>query len=481
MNTLLSVSVSATFPTPAPTPRYVASSTRRARAAAAGTPIPTPAVMRGRGRASRQAPAGVPASVLFPSNQPVYIRGAQEMHELVSYLKLPLRSRPLVVLTTRRTGGRPWSDPAKLCRDFAVDVAVIDDCDLCFAFTDGIGRDFTVFNGAAQVYPSDDGWLDGEPMPNRVKAEDAKGPVPFDAALRQSIRRQLEREEGLDTCMGRLAIERAEGGRTVTASDGSIIGYSSQSNAAPVPGAGASAEGDAAPTGGDPAADRLLAMADVADDDGDSGLEGAGALIAQLSAASSARLIEELLVQVKGGRRRVAQLQGKVDALSAQLDKANGYAQRKADQLVQQGGQYRTMRGMFAGERERLAFERDRFDMWVREEWAARVPAGEKASRPLPASWGYEDGFFDSLESTQVSRTLVVKAVTKVLLGELRDCHPLRENEGGNAAPRRDDDGNIIWRFPVERQVAAARRLHFVRRGDVIVFRDVSGHDDGLR
>lgn len=453
-------------------PLSMAGAARRARAAANGAPIPTPGQMRANQRRLKEAER---CSMPFPAQAPVIIDDSRSVNQLVDYLLRPQRSRPMVVLTLCPGDRRPWSNPDRLFHDFDIDVALITDSSTNFTFTDGIGRDFTVFNGAAQVYPSDSGWLDGEDMPNRIMADGSKGPMAFDKALRRSIANQIEREAGFGSYADRMAAaggadagSDADDGMMMTSEDGSIIGYSSTSSADPR----TEVHRDAA----DVDVDALIGSPD---EDDDMTEDQAVALVSRLTATANGALVKDLLRKVRAERRRNAQLRVRLAATDGDLAKARDSIGQLDDALAQQGGRYRTMRGHFADDGERLRFERDRFAMWVREEWALRVKASEKASKPLPAHWECTADFFDMMEATQVDRAAVVKAVVKVLLGELRDCHPCRTGKGGNNPPRRDAEGDIIWRFYVERQTANAHRLHFVRRGDgTIVFRFVGGHDD---
>lgn len=454
-------------------PLSMAGSARRARAAANGAPIPTPGQMRAN---QRQLKENERCSMPFPADNPVIIDDSRSVNQLVAYLRRPQRSRPMVVLTLRPGEARPWSNPDRLFRDFDIDVALITDSSTNFTFTNGIGRDFTVFNGAAQVYPSDSGWLDGEDMPNRIMADGSKGPMAFDKALRRSIANQIEREAGFGSYADRMAAASganadpdADDGMMMTSEDGSIIGYSSVSSAAPR----TEGHGDAA----DVDVDALIGSPDEGGDDLTE--DQAVALVSRLTAEASGALVKDLLRRIRAERRRNAQLRNRLEAADGDLAKARESIGQLDDALAQQCGRYRTMRGHFADDGERLRFERDRFAMWVREEWALRVKASEKASKPLPAHWECTADFFDMMEATQVDRAAVVRAVVKVLLGDLRDCHQCRTGKGGNNPPRRDAEGDIIWRFYVERQTANAHRLHFVRRGDgTVVFRFVGGHDD---
>ena len=115
--------------------------------------------------------------------------------------------------------------------------------------------------------------------------------------------------------------------------------------------------------------------------------------------------------------------------------------------------------------------------------WAALVPAGEKAARPLPP---YRMGpeFLGSLDVAGAGlRTKVVRVVVEVLTGwaeELdgREVHRLRTGAGGDDAVVVRADGAVCWRASIQRHTPAARRLHYWKLGDVVELSRVALHDD---
>ncbi|MCD5313389.1 hypothetical protein [Kineosporia babensis] len=127
------------------------------------------------------------------------------------------------------------------------------------------------------------------------------------------------------------------------------------------------------------------------------------------------------------------------------------------------------------------AEERFRFDVTVC--WARRIPAGEKAGRPLA---GYRLGprFVASLDETPgLDRGKVIDVVVEVLTGLAgtsagRQMHALRTGVGGNDQPVRRDDGATCFRVALQRNAPQARRLHFWKVSDGIEFSRVVLHDD---
>ncbi|WP_307871158.1 hypothetical protein [Micromonospora sp. C72] len=124
----------------------------------------------------------------------------------------------------------------------------------------------------------------------------------------------------------------------------------------------------------------------------------------------------------------------------------------------------------------------DQFRYEVTCEWAQRVPAAEKAAKPL-ATYVVAPGFLDSIEQVEgVSRAKVVAVVVEVLTGQVqhiagRDVHQLRSGSAGSPYVRRAD-GATCWRVALQRESAAARRLHYWRTQDGYEFSRVVLHDD---
>lgn len=418
-------------------------------------------------------------SSLFPSDQPIAIRTAEAAGELGWYLLLPHRERPVVVLTTRADGGRPWADPARLKHDFDVDVAVIDSSDVCLAFAGRVGRRSAVSGGYARVYPSDAAWQDDPALlPRSIEPRKDQGVGGFDHWLRICIGNQINREQRLVRCSSRLLGDDANAvnGRMMTASDGSMVGYSVGPGIACAKSATAD---DDSVTVADDLCDALEAgLADPA--------AGVSSLIALKDSEGSARLIADLAGRLIAEHRQVDRLRRKVEAMKGDCDKAREHAQRQRSMRVQQEGRYRTMRGMFVDDRERLSFERERFSMWIRETWALMVDAREKALRPLPEHWDYEDGFFDAMARTQVDRQSVLEAAVDVLTGvamrsKSRDCHPLREGRGAGERVVIGANGDPVYRIRLD-QGHGARRMHFTKGGDGgVTFVSVGAHEDGIK
>lgn len=128
------------------------------------------------------------------------------------------------------------------------------------------------------------------------------------------------------------------------------------------------------------------------------------------------------------------------------------------------------------------AQEQFRFDVEVA--WAARIPAADKAERPL-REYLLGPDFLDTLESLEgVSRAKVIAVVVDVLTGlvhtlDSRKLHQLRSALSGGAPPVVREDGATCWRAAIQRETPSARRLHYWERVDGRVeFSRVVKHDD---
>jgi hypothetical protein len=115
--------------------------------------------------------------------------------------------------------------------------------------------------------------------------------------------------------------------------------------------------------------------------------------------------------------------------------------------------------------------------------WVRRIPAGQKAERPL-ATYRLAPVFLPSLDAVEgVERAKVVQVVVEVLTGLAeslggRDLHQLRESESGNSAPVTREGGWTAWRVALQQGSPAARRLHYWRRGSEVELARVVLHDD---
>ncbi len=210
-------------------------------------------------------------------------------------------------------------------------------------------------------------------------------------------------------------------------------------------------------------------------------LAAATAEVGLLRAAAQATAVE-----LGGLRQRAAELDRD---LAESLTRAENFRTRyrKADLSRQQlrkaekaashvGAAAPDDGGLFLDPVEQFRFE-------VQLAWVRRVPAAEKASKPL-APYSLGERFLPSLTSIEgVSRAKVVDVVVEVLTGDAehiagRELHPLRVNEGGSSPAVVREDGATCWRASLQSKRASARRLHYWKRGDRIELSRVVLHDD---
>ncbi|MET7969781.1 hypothetical protein [Micromonospora sp. NPDC005305] len=189
-------------------------------------------------------------------------------------------------------------------------------------------------------------------------------------------------------------------------------------------------------------------------------LVGLRARAAELEAelAQAIRAIEQLQTRYRGA-----------DLARQRLGKRLRSAQGRVDQTAG------VQAPLFLDPEEQFRYE-------VTCEWAQRIPAAEKADKPL-AKYTLAGDFLDSVEQLEgISRAKVVAVVVEVLTGQAqhlpgRDAHPLRTGEAGSPYVRRSD-GAICWRVALQRESAAARRLHYWRTPNGYEFSRVALHDD---
>lgn len=214
--------------------------------------------------------------------------------------------------------------------------------------------------------------------------------------------------------------------------------------------------------------------------------------------------LQELVAAASQAGAELISLQKEHEALKLQLDTERGIANDLHGQLeaerVRADKQREELRGLRTRTREaRQALKRAeadpgelfatldgrlRHDVYL--SWVRNTPAGEKDRQTLPADWNAGPEFAASLyaftEPGVVAKAL--KATVEILTGAAernlaRDIHPLRANAAGDTPPHRREDGSTCFRAAIEKNVAAARRLHFWRLPDgVIELSRIVVHDD---
>ncbi|RXR25834.1 hypothetical protein EQW78_11540 [Oerskovia turbata] len=194
--------------------------------------------------------------------------------------------------------------------------------------------------------------------------------------------------------------------------------------------------------------------------------------------------LQATTVELAGLRRRAAELEH--EAAAAQSRATNFQTKyRRADLSRQQLKKDQRATAHTDEHHDGIAFldPAEQFRHEVATAWIRRVPAAEKASKPL-AEYTLGDRFLTSLDALEgISRAKVVDVVVEVLTGDAehiagRELHPLRVNEGGGSPAVVRDDGATCWRASLQTRSASARRLHYWKRGDRIELSRVVLHDD---
>jgi hypothetical protein len=132
----------------------------------------------------------------------------------------------------------------------------------------------------------------------------------------------------------------------------------------------------------------------------------------------------------------------------------------------------------------RFSDERAQLDFEIHLAWARRIPAGEKARRPL-ARYRLGEEFLASLSSVEgVERSKVIDVIVEVLTGIVheqagRDSHQLRVSGVGGSPYVTRPDGATCWRVALQQGTPAARRLHYWQLNDGgVELSAVRLHDD---
>ena len=173
-------------------------------------------------------------------------------------------------------------------------------------------------------------------------------------------------------------------------------------------------------------------------------------------------------------RLEISELFGDRDTLRAQLkaekerttELRSQLREARAKQVV--GNDYTASRSWFS-------LDAAGAEEWVRHEvnhaWIERIPAAERASRPL-TEFILGPDFIDTLTTfTNGQKYKAFKCIVDVLVGtpEMlahRQVHALRASDGANAPDRVRDDGAVAMRAYIEEGVASARRLHYWKLTD---------------
>lgn len=186
---------------------------------------------------------------------------------------------------------------------------------------------------------------------------------------------------------------------------------------------------------------------------------------------------------VAGQRDELARLRLLVEELEIEREKELGRIEkyktekRKLLARVKRPSQTTVVYDAFLDPEDQLRHE-------VYLEWVARIPASDKAARPLRDDWTFGSEFLDSLSERPAEiRSKVVAVMVEVLLDLVvgssgRDLHRLRAGAGGDAGYIERSPGEHCWRCAVQKNTPGAPRIHYWKLGTSIEFSRVGHHDD---
>jgi len=210
-------------------------------------------------------------------------------------------------------------------------------------------------------------------------------------------------------------------------------------------------------------------------------IEAMGLTIAKLQ-AQIARLREELDPM----RARLSGLEQENAGLAAEVAELRRRSTHQETQLQQARARLRRAgqkRPSHEGPPE-FADREEGFRYAVLTAWARRTPRSEQATRPLP-DYTVTPQFLESLGALEgISTEKVADVVFEILTDRAKDLdgrelHPLRTGEAGNSPQRIREDGATAWRAALQRNAAAARRIHFWRLpGGGVELWHVGPHDE---
>ncbi|GER23617.1 hypothetical protein NCCP1664_21120 [Zafaria cholistanensis] len=196
----------------------------------------------------------------------------------------------------------------------------------------------------------------------------------------------------------------------------------------------------------------------------------AAAVVLQDAAARAGQAEAELARE----RAEAARLRMENLRISEQRNKAQKLARKGA-----KSAEARPARELFSTGEEALRHE-------VYLAWVERIPALEKADRPL-RQYGVGAGFAKAYFAQPPDiRHKAAKALVDLLTAEPgqavpRQVHEWRTGRGGHNPPHTRDDGAVGFRMYVEENTPGARRLHFWKLPDGgIELHDVGVHDKDL-
>jgi hypothetical protein len=213
------------------------------------------------------------------------------------------------------------------------------------------------------------------------------------------------------------------------------------------------------------------------------------ALYAAKHAANAQRRFEEENARLRKERLESDQTVAKYkEKLSAHVGEIADLRQQLAEARKQKRAQ-QSSRSTTTSRRDRWASDQGWFNEELRRAWIGRYkPADREEKYPLNFErFGYADGFFASIKGENISEDEIKKTVRVMLdiatgRNAVEHIHTVHEKFiklGGQQESR--SDGALLWRVHLEKDVPAAKRLHYwLRKDGFIDFGWIANHDDDL-
>ncbi|QNE48605.1 hypothetical protein F1C58_16220 (plasmid) [Glaciihabitans sp. INWT7] len=436
------------------------------------------------------------------------ITTVREVEDLVTLLRSPARTTPVVAVSTQNREDVPLIDADRIAEALGntATVFLIKTGSLTYAFADLMVEGSHVYGGAGRVYQPGTAW----------EEDLRRSPLRFayDAAGGASSTEQLIDDAAIPR--GQATPPTGAANSAFSAEQLELLARASAAAAsAPVTAPLAAAESAPAqsvtpailrsePVVSDvprtePAPQRLSGIAAVA------ASTQPIAIVEPSEAPSPGRktgALNDALLTITALKATNASLQATIAAGRAQA--LNDCADRMNEAIVENARLVRQLSDIRARNTEQLSAlrkkngkvetaasdfrpelfptEADAVKHEVYLAWVARVPANEKPTTPLPDfSVGTE--FVNSLEKLSPGQfTKAMKCVVDVLCDlarESRGIHPLRGTAAADVGGIVRADGAVCFRAYVEQKASSARRLHYWKLVDgTIELSRVVTHDD---
>jgi hypothetical protein len=171
------------------------------------------------------------------------------------------------------------------------------------------------------------------------------------------------------------------------------------------------------------------------------------------------------------------------------LAEENAELRRQLSESRKQKRAQQSSRSSTFSRRDRWATDMDWFREELRRAWIGRYMPSERATKyPLNFErFGFAEGFFESVSSENLSEEEIKKTVRVILdiatgRNAVEHKHTVHEKFTQLGGPQEvRSDGALLWRVHLEKEVPAAKRLHYwLRKDGFIDFGWVANHDDDL-